>query len=80
MDSQSLTPEQADSIRLEIGKSLNYLHRLRRRMEQTGFPPGDSLYRAIVLPLRTATLLTENSPKQVRPGVWNFSKAARKPN
>ena len=48
MDSQSLTPEQADSIRLEIGKSLNYLHRLRRRMEQTGFPPSDSLYRAVV--------------------------------
>ena len=48
MNSQSLTPDQADRIRREIGKSLNYLYRLRQRMEEADFPPGDQLYRAVV--------------------------------
>ena len=46
MDSSDLTPEQADRLGAAIRRYLDYVGRVRRRMEQLGFPPDDSLYRA----------------------------------
>jgi len=47
MDSNSLTKAQAAKINHSIRPSLNYLFRLRRRMEETGFPPRDSLMQRV---------------------------------
>ena len=47
MDSTDLTPEQAARLRAAIARQLAYLGKLRQRMERVGFPPNDSLYRAV---------------------------------
>ena len=48
MDSKGLKPWQARKIRASLQPALGYLSRLQRRMELTGFPPGDPLYLATV--------------------------------
>jgi hypothetical protein len=48
MDANQLTTEQARRIRESLAPSLGYLSRLCRRMEQTGFEPGDKLYRLAI--------------------------------
>src|SRR5262249_7692802 len=48
MDSTQLQPWQARRIRDALRPALGYLSRLQRRMELTGFPPGDPLYLATV--------------------------------
>jgi hypothetical protein len=47
MTQNDITPAQAKRIRDALFPGLNYLARLRRRMERLGFPPGDSLFRAV---------------------------------
>ena len=44
MDRDSLKKSQAATINKALFPNLNYLLRLRRRMEQVGFPPDDKLY------------------------------------
>jgi hypothetical protein len=46
MDSSDLKPQQAARLCAALRRSLDYVGRVRRRMEQLGFPPDDSLYRA----------------------------------
>jgi hypothetical protein len=43
MDSSRLTVEQLRELDRVIGRQLGYLHRLRSRMERTGFPRDDEL-------------------------------------
>ena len=45
MDSDKLTTAQARLLYKALFPHANYLFRLKRRMEQTGFPPGDPLYK-----------------------------------
>jgi hypothetical protein len=47
MDSDDITREQARQIHGSLFKLANYLHRLRRRMEQTGFRPADPLFQSV---------------------------------
>ncbi len=42
MDSDDITPEMAARIHRSLFRLANYLARLVKRMEQTGFPPADS--------------------------------------
>jgi hypothetical protein len=44
MDSSHLTPAQAAAIGKIIGQHLRYLGKLRKRMDQVGFPSTDPLY------------------------------------
>ncbi len=44
MDRDSLKKSHAATINKALFLNLNYLLRLRRRMEQVGFPPDDKLY------------------------------------
>lgn len=46
MDSSNLTIQQARTLTESLRRPLNYLGKLRRRMELTGFPPNDPLYQA----------------------------------
>jgi hypothetical protein len=46
VDSSDIKPDQAARLCKQVRRSLEYLGRLRRRMELLGFPPEDSLYRA----------------------------------
>ena len=48
MDSQSLKPWQAKRIAAVVRPAAGYLHRLQRRMEGRGFPPGDKLYQLVL--------------------------------
>ena len=48
MNSQQLTRQQAETIFRALQPKLGYLSKLRRRMEQTGFPPDDKLFRLTV--------------------------------
>lgn len=47
MTSDDLTTEQASRIRAVVGRHLNYLGRLRDRMQRRGFPPDDPLVRDV---------------------------------
>ena len=47
MDSRSITTEQAKIMADAVRIQLNYLSRLRSRMERVGFPPADPLYREV---------------------------------
>jgi len=47
MDSSDLQPWQAHVIGQALFPHVNYLYRLRRRMEQVGFKPGDPLFREV---------------------------------
>jgi len=44
MDSASLTREQVEKLIEVIGRQLNYLGRLRKRMEAMRFPHNDPIY------------------------------------
>lgn len=44
MDSTDLTHQQAERMHRSIWPLQNYLARLTKRMEGTGFPPNDPLY------------------------------------
>jgi hypothetical protein len=44
MDGTDLTTEQARKMHQSLFRLANYLSRVVRRMEQTGFPPDDHLY------------------------------------
>jgi hypothetical protein len=44
MNSESLETWQAASVRKSLQAIMNYLHRLQRRIEKTGFPPDDPLF------------------------------------
>lgn len=46
MDSSRLTLQQARQLQAQIRRELEYLGKLRRRMEVLGFPPSDPLYAA----------------------------------
>jgi hypothetical protein len=46
MDSRVISPAAADALMRQVGAHLNWLGRLRRRMELLGFSPEDPLYRA----------------------------------
>ena len=43
-----MTQEQARALLPPIRRQLEYLGRLRTRMEVRGFPPGDPLYVSVV--------------------------------
>jgi hypothetical protein len=47
MDGESLKRWQLERIQKSLQPSMNYLHRLRRRMDNTGFVPNDRLYRHV---------------------------------
>jgi hypothetical protein len=47
MDRESLKRWQLERIQKSLQPSMNYLHRLRRRMDNTGFVPDDRLYRHV---------------------------------
>jgi hypothetical protein len=47
MDSDDLTPEQAGTLYRGLVGGMNYLLRLRTRMEKTGFLPDDPLYQMV---------------------------------
>jgi hypothetical protein len=44
MDENSIKPWQATRLREALFPAINYLLRLRRRMDKTGFLPTDRLY------------------------------------
>ena len=46
MESNGLMIAQARQLQAQVRRELNYLGRLRRRMEVLGFPPADPLYLA----------------------------------
>ena len=47
MTSDDLTTEQARRVGVVVGRQLNYLGRLRDRMQRRGFPPNDELVVAV---------------------------------
>ena len=47
MNRESLQPWQADRLFQTLYPGMNYLSRLKRRMEQVGFLPDDPLYRHV---------------------------------
>lgn len=47
MDRFDLTKEQCEKMLDVIGPALGYLSRLKRRIEQEAFPPGDKLRRDV---------------------------------
>jgi hypothetical protein len=47
VNSHQLRPWQARQIRATLRPALGYLSRLKRRMENRGFPPDDKLYVAV---------------------------------
>jgi hypothetical protein len=48
MEKNDLRPWQARRVRERLALSLNYLSRLKERMERLGFTPNDSLFRAVI--------------------------------
>jgi hypothetical protein len=46
MDSDKLTTEQAGQMRQSLFRLTNYLSRVVTRMERTGFPPDDPLFKS----------------------------------
>lgn len=48
MDSRDLTKAQAEVLLSRIWPMLNYLNRLKQRMERRRFPTGDKLYSRVV--------------------------------
>jgi hypothetical protein len=48
VDSKSLTDEQIAALKETIRRQLNFLGRLRDRMNRLGFPPDDRLYVQVV--------------------------------
>lgn len=48
MDSQHVQRWQAEQLLESLRPALQYLHRLKGRMEKVGFVPGDPLYDRVV--------------------------------
>jgi hypothetical protein len=48
MDSDQLESWQIEKIKERVRECLHYLHRLKRRMEQSGFHPHDPLLLKVV--------------------------------
>jgi hypothetical protein len=46
MDSSNLTMEQAAQMHKSLFRLANYLSRMVKRMERTGFPPNDPLFKS----------------------------------
>jgi hypothetical protein len=46
MDSDKLTTEQAGQMHKSLFRLANYLSRVVKRMERTGFPPNDPLFKS----------------------------------
>jgi hypothetical protein len=46
MDSDELTTEQTGQMRKSLFRLANYLSRMVKRMERTGFPPNDPLFKS----------------------------------
>lgn len=46
MDSDELTTEQARQMHKSLFRLANYLIRVVKRMERTGFPPNDPLFKS----------------------------------
>jgi len=46
MQSDDLTVEQAKQMHASLFRLANYLSRVVKRMERTGFPPSDPLYQS----------------------------------
>ncbi len=46
MDSDELTTEQAERMHKSLFQLANYLCRVVKRMERTGFPPNDPLFKS----------------------------------
>jgi hypothetical protein len=46
MDSDKLSTEQAGQMRKSLFRLTNYLSRVVKRMERTGFPPNDPLFKS----------------------------------
>ena len=44
MDRSNVKKSQAKAISQALFPKINYLFRLRKRMEEVGFPPNDKLY------------------------------------
>jgi hypothetical protein len=42
-----ISHEQAAKLRDQVGRHVRYFRRLRARLEQLGYTPADSLYRAV---------------------------------
>jgi hypothetical protein len=47
MRSDDLTRDQARALKNKLGPMLGYLNRLKKRMNNKGFPPDDELLRAV---------------------------------
>ena len=47
MRSDDLTREQARALKNKLQPMLGYLHRLKKRMHNRGFPPTDELLQAV---------------------------------
>jgi hypothetical protein len=47
MDSNDLTKQQAEQLLAKVRPMLNYLKRLKDRMERRGFPKEDKLFRLV---------------------------------
>lgn len=47
MHSNELRRDQAAALARGLHRGLNYLARLRARMERKGFPPGDPLFQLV---------------------------------
>ncbi len=47
MNADDLTPEQAGILSRGLFRGLNFLVRLKTRMEKSGFPPNDPLYQLV---------------------------------
>ena len=49
MKSDDLTPEQAGTLYRGLVGGMNYLLRLRTRMEKSGFKPDDQVYQMVCM-------------------------------
>jgi hypothetical protein len=58
VDSGDLTIAQAEKRRDALIPHLRYLFKMKQRMERTGFPPNDDLYRQTVAAYDAAQSLT----------------------
>ena len=58
MTSEDLTPEQARRVGDVVGRQLQYLRKLRERMNVMGFPPTDPLYADVDTAYKTVQTLS----------------------
>jgi hypothetical protein len=58
MTSDDLTKSQANAIREALFPGMNYLYRLKTRMEKAGFPTHDKLYQLVLDAYEAANCLS----------------------